>query len=118
MEEQVSCAIIEIMLQKLLMYGTFLVREGADMEAAGMLLGGIDMLRCKGPVQDIPGDVPGGHLAFVWIFQGLKNVQDTESVFGALRALQVHRHTEHLFMFKNKRVCEAVASVLQQVAEL
>lgn len=102
MEEQDSCSTMRLMLQKLLMYGTFLVREGADMAAAGMLLGSVDMLGRRGPEQDIPGAVSCRHLAFVWVSDGLKMLQNTESVFGALRALQVQRLAQHLSISKTK----------------
>lgn len=77
------------MLQKLLTYGSFLVREGADFAAAWILLGCVDTLAREGPDQDTLDAISGRTSALQWVFDGLAFLENTDSVFGALRALQV-----------------------------
>lgn len=115
MGEQISCSTNAFMLQKLLTFGTFLIREGADMAAAGMLLGGLDTLGRRGVEQDTPDAVSGRLLALVWVFDGLNDLENTKSVFGALRALQVQT-CRTPFRIEETKFCAAATSILFQIA--
>lgn len=89
MVEQLSCSTNGLMLKNLLDYGIFLVREGADVAAAGILLGCVDALMCTGQEQDVLNAVSGRAAALKWLCNALDAIVNAESVFGALRALQV-----------------------------
>ncbi|BDA45953.1 probable f-box only protein 42 at C-terminar half [Coccomyxa sp. Obi] len=93
------------MLQKLLTYGTFLVREGADIAAAGTLLGCVDTLGRKGTEQEILDAVSGRVLAFMWVYDGLKGLENAESIFGALRALQAWNWLRRLLLEELEGPC-------------